>query len=287
MTHEWEILLPLLVHMQANLEGDLSLAALAAKSGLSPFHLHRVFQSAIGESPKAYAQRLHLERAAFRMLVHESTLLDIALDCGFRNPETFSRAFRNRYGRSPRAYRQWIRTQAQPPTDPTPAIDTSCFEISSTKVVRMRPMHLAFIRHVGPYELVPDSLFDTLEAWRAKQKLTGPPVWLGIGHDSPVATPPDKLRFDAALEVPAPFAPAGSIAYQLLPAGDFAVTTHAGPYATLPQAYAGIFPRLTALPHHQILGLPAVEIYLTTRVNASRLLNHTDICLPVRRITSA
>lgn len=56
---------------------------------------------------------------------------------------------------------------------------------------------------------------------------------------------------------------------------------------TLATAYARIFPRVTALPHHQFLGLPAVEIYHTTRVNPACLLNHTDICLPVRRITSA
>ena len=76
-------------------------------------------------------------------------------------------------------------------------------------------------------------------------------------------------------------APEGQIAYQLLPGGPFAVTTHAGPYDTLPAAYAAIFPRLLALPGYQLVGLPAVEIYHTTRVNVRYRLNHTDLCLPV------
>ena len=50
MTRDWETLLPLLVHIQANLEGDLSLAALSRKSGLSPFHLQRRFKAMIGEA---------------------------------------------------------------------------------------------------------------------------------------------------------------------------------------------------------------------------------------------
>lgn len=89
MTAEWDSLLPLLVHIQAHLEEDLSLAALSRKAGLSPFHLQRRFKAAIGETPKAYTERLRLERGAFRLLVHDSNVLDIALQCGFQTHETF------------------------------------------------------------------------------------------------------------------------------------------------------------------------------------------------------
>ena len=63
--------------------------------------------------------------------------------------------------------------------------------------------------------------------------------------------------------------------------GEFCVTTHAGPFATLPAAYEAIFPRVTRFPRHRLIGLPAVEIYQTARVNARLQLNVTDICLPV------
>ena len=104
---------------------------------------------------------------------------------------------------------------------------------------------------------------------------------MGIGHDAPGTTPAGRLRFDAALVVPEPFAPEGEIAYQRFSGGPFAVTTHAGPYDTLPRAYAAIFPRLLALCGYRLIGLPAVEIYHTTRVNVRYRLNHTDLCLPV------
>lgn len=284
MTRDWETLLPLLVHIQAHLEEDLGLERLGRKAGLSPFYLQRLFKAAIGETPKAYTSRLRLERGAFRLLVHDSTVLDVALECGFQSHETFLRAFRRRFGRSPSAYREWVRSELarweEPAAEDCPGT-TSAFEISATKVVPLRPAHLAFRRHVGPYESVPESLFDGLEEWAARRRLPGPPVWMGIGHDAPGTTPAERLRFDAALVVPGPFAPEGDVAYQLLPGGPFAVTTHAGGYDTLPAAYAAIFPRLLALRGYQLVGLPAVEIYHTTRVNVRYRLNHTDLCLPV------
>ena len=83
----------LFVHIQAHLDEDLSLEALSAKASLSPAHFQRTFQKLVGETPKNYVARLRLERAAFRLLIHDATLLDIALDCGFQNHETFH--FRN------------------------------------------------------------------------------------------------------------------------------------------------------------------------------------------------
>jgi AraC family transcriptional regulator len=284
VTAEWDSLLPLLVHIQAHLEGDLSLAALSRKAGLSPFHLQRRFKAAIGETPKTYTERLRLERAAFRLLVHDSNVLDIALECGFQTHETFLRAFRRRFGRAPSEYREWLREElsAWHETGTDDCADAApAFELSPTKVIPMRPVHVAFRRHVGPYDSVPESLFDDLEEWAVRRGLHGPPIWMGIGHDAPGTTRPERLRFDAALVVPGPFAVEGKIGYQVLSGGAFAVTTHVGSYESLPAAYGTIFPRLMALPGYQLVGLPAVEIYHTTRVNVRYRLNHTDLCLPV------
>lgn len=280
---DWQTLTPLLVHIQAHLDEDLGLAALSAKAGYSPFHLQRAFRHWIGESPKAYVERLRLERSAFRLLVQEASHLEVALACGFARPETFIRAFRRRFGCSPRTYRRLRREQLPPEEAAEPTPDLPERALSSTRVVRLRPLHLAFRRHLGPYEEVPESLFDELADWAVRRRLPGPPTWLGLGHDAPGITPPAQLRFDAALVVPGPFAPEDGVAHQVLPGGDFALTTHAGPYETLPEAYAAIFPRVLDLAGWELVGLPAVEIYHTTRVTLRDRLAHTDICLPVTR----
>ena len=107
---------------------------------------------------------------------------------------------------------------------------------------------------------------------------------MGIGHDSPGTTPPEHLRFDAARVVAQPFVPSGRIGCQQIPGGDFAITTHVGPYHTLPEAYATVFQRFMARKGFRAIGLPAIEIYHSAQVQVDVGLNHTDICLPVARI---
>jgi AraC family transcriptional regulator len=280
-------LLPVLVRIQASLDGDLRLAVLSRWARLSPSHFHRTFRADVGETPADYVARVRLERAAFRLQIQETSVLEIALDSGYRNHETFTRAFRRAFGRAPGAYRAWQRQrmmQTREPAQAEPAPE-SAYAISATKVARLRQMHLAFVRHVGPYEKVPDTLFGELDAWARRRRVAGPRIWLGIGHDAPGTTPPAQLRFDAALVIPEVIEQDGRVGCQTLPECEFAVTTHVGPYSSLPAAYAEIFQRVLRLKTHILIGLPAVEIYRTVKVNARLRLNETDVCLPVQRRT--
>ena len=103
-------LLSLLHHVRGRLDGNLSLEALAARSGWSSFHLHRAFRRLVGETPKAYTQRLRLDRAAARLAASTDRVVDVALDSGFASHEVFTRAFTRRFGRSPERYRAAARS---------------------------------------------------------------------------------------------------------------------------------------------------------------------------------
>jgi AraC family transcriptional regulator len=284
-----EKLLPVLVHIQANLDEDLSLDAVAKRVGLSSFHFHRLFRSAIGETLKQYTQRLRLERAANRLVIHDTTILDVALDSGFQSHETFSREFKRRFQVTPRGYREWARrklaeSRRKNSVSVLPLDEVyDDFELSETKVTRMAQLHVAFIRHVGPYEAVPDTLWHRLAEWARARRLPIDLIFLGIAHDAPGITPPDKLRFDAAIVVPEAFAAYRSIGYQLLGPAEFAITTHIGHYRTLPQAYGTIVNRVGRLKGYSLGGLPSIEFYRTTRVDANHEMNHTEIYIPVSR----
>ena len=284
--HRMDQLLPVLVRIQSELDTDLSLEALASTASLSKHHFHRLFARQIGETPKRYTQRLRLERAAVRLVLHRSTILDIALDCGFHSHETFTRAFRRHFGIPPKTYRR-EGPVARPPEDSEPRAALPHrerdYRLSSTKLQTLEEMHLAFIRHLGPYEEVSDQLWSELSAWAERQGIPGKLVFLGIGHDAPGITPDSQLRFDAAIRVPKPFRAEGRIGHQLLPAGIFATSTHIGHYETIPRAYGEIIPRILEWKDYQLVGLPAIEIYHTTQVSADYDLNHTDIYIPIRR----
>jgi AraC family transcriptional regulator len=278
--------LPVLVHIQTHLEGDLSLDRLADRASLSPYHFQRVFQSVVGESPKQYTLRLRLERAAFQLKIRQATILEIALAAGFRSHETFSRAFRRRFDMSPKEFRRG--QQAAGDGENKAARDplnrhTSGYQISSTTLQRIRPIPVAFLRNLGPYREVDVRLYERLLAWAGVMGWRHGVDWLvGVGHDDPSITPPEKLRFDACLPVPEPFHSDGDVGFQVVPGGYYAVTSYVGPYgATLEAAYSEIFAQAARIKGIEIVGLPLVEIYRTTTINPTYALNHTDVLIPV------
>jgi AraC-like DNA-binding protein len=89
----------------ANPQSELRLDALARASSLSPFHLHRVFRAAFGETPALMQRRLRVERAQHLLAQPAACIGEIAHRVGFRNESAFSRSFRMLTGMSPRSYR--------------------------------------------------------------------------------------------------------------------------------------------------------------------------------------
>lgn len=96
-----------------HLQGDLSLAALAARAGVSVRTLSRSFQSEVGVPPAEYVERLRVEAAGRRLIELDETLPAIARACGFGSVESLHRAFRSRLGVSPAAYRSRFRSPSQ------------------------------------------------------------------------------------------------------------------------------------------------------------------------------
>jgi AraC family transcriptional regulator len=275
-------IMPALVHIQAHLDRDLSLDALASHVGLSKYHFHELFQSATGETPKEYVERLRLEWAAMQLRIRRAAVLDVALECGYRNHETFSRAFRARFLTSPSEYRkQWFRTDHDPPRPQFQRAPDQGpnGELSTTRIFRLSPMTVAFKRHLGPYENVSPDDFAQVMAW-ALRRGGGTPLLVGIARDAPGITPADKIRFDCCVQVPAAFEADGEIGCQRTPGGDHAITEYVGSWDLGP-AYASIIERLATMPAIDIIGLPALEIYRTTEVGARDGLARVAIAIPV------
>lgn len=91
--------------IEASLGEPLPLRDLARAAHLSPFHLHRHFRRAFGETPHAYRTRRLLDRAASTLRAGATPVSDVALDAGFSSLGSFSSLFKRRFGVSPRQFR--------------------------------------------------------------------------------------------------------------------------------------------------------------------------------------
>ena len=85
---------------------DTTAEELAARLYLSRFHLDRVISSVAGEPPRRFRRRILLERAAYRLLSTDRTILDLAVEAGYGSHEAFTRAFTTAYGVTPGAFRR-------------------------------------------------------------------------------------------------------------------------------------------------------------------------------------
>jgi AraC family transcriptional regulator len=82
-----------------------TLADAARAACLSPFHFHRAFAKAFGQTPHQALTRYRLERAA-ALLAAGGRVTDACLAAGFESLGSFSSLFRRHFGIPPRDYRK-------------------------------------------------------------------------------------------------------------------------------------------------------------------------------------
>jgi transcriptional regulator GlxA family with amidase domain len=97
-------------HIDAAPGGDLRLAALADRAGMSERHFARLFTRQVGLSPARYVERIRVEAARRRLEHDDATTSAVARDCGFGTAETLRRAFHRQLGVSPDDYRRRFAT---------------------------------------------------------------------------------------------------------------------------------------------------------------------------------
>lgn len=93
----------------AHFDGPVSVGDLAAVACLSPWHFHRLFTTAFGETPHAFISRLRLDRAQRVLAGGNVSVTDACFEVGYLSVGSFSTWFRSATGMSPSAFRHEIR----------------------------------------------------------------------------------------------------------------------------------------------------------------------------------
>lgn len=90
-------------YLQDCMSENVSIDKLAEISGLSPFHLARVFARETGVPPHAYQLQVRLKKAT-DLLAAGRPLVEVALETGFCDQSHFQRAFKKKFGITPGQY---------------------------------------------------------------------------------------------------------------------------------------------------------------------------------------
>ena len=99
------------IETNLDLDSPIRSANLASMVRLTRSHFCRAFRNSFGHSPIEYVIGRRIERAQALMLSTDTSLSQIALDCGFVDQAYFCRLFRRIVGESPGT---WRRVRANP-----------------------------------------------------------------------------------------------------------------------------------------------------------------------------
>jgi len=242
-----------------------------------------------------YIRRIRAQQAASQ-LIHNPTLsiTQIAVGCGYSSPSAFAREFRQHFGVSASQFRSggqdslvsFRRQMEEAGAEFVNPLGKGTIRTEMEIEVDVRefpPMHVAYVRHVGPYQEIGNA-FKRLMRWAGPRRRLWTPETkiLGVYHDNPDLTPVDKLRAEACIIVPEGTKTRGDIGTMTIPGGTFAVA-HAEIDGT---QYGEAWDRLICdwLPQsgYQPDARMCFEMYLNDPRKHPEGKHVVDICEPVR-----
>lgn len=199
-------LLKVLEYIDANPNEDLSIEKLSKVAAFSKYHFQRQFSCFFGIGVYRYVQLCRLKRASYQLAFRTNcSVIEVALDSGYTNPESFSRAFKKCIGQTPSEFR------AQPLWSPWSVTYESLRELRSVlmkathlyekiNIVDFPETRLAVVEHRGAPERIGDSIQKFIE-WR-KRYHTPPKVsaTFNLVYDDPAEVAPEDYRFDIGAE---------------------------------------------------------------------------------------
>ncbi|MHC4119630.1 MAG: AraC family transcriptional regulator [Planctomycetota bacterium] len=304
-------------YIEANLDRELSLGALARVASFSPYHFHRVFKGVIGETLNRFIQRRRVEKAASMLVSNPAkAITEVAFDCGFSGSAAFARSFKEFFGVSASEWRRtggpmqsnncktnskMDKANSNTRKDETSVSYTIDLESGNylwrlnmdtenevnVEVKEMPEMHVAYVRHIGPYKgdsALFERLFGKLCSWAGPRGLIRPPEtkFMSIYYDDPDITDQAKLRVDVCITVPEGTPVDGEIGRTTVPGGKYAV----GHFELLPNEYEDAWNAIMGgwLPEsgYQCDDRPCFESYLNDPKEHPEGKCIVDINVPVK-----
>lgn len=92
--------------IENNLYEQITVLDVAKSTSYSYFHFHRFFYLMTNETIGSYIRGRRLTQAAHDLNHTQKSITMISLSLGFETPESFTRAFKNRFGMTPSSYRK-------------------------------------------------------------------------------------------------------------------------------------------------------------------------------------
>jgi AraC family transcriptional regulator len=270
-------------YIEQHLDENLSIDSLSAVANFSRFHFQRQFSAYVGVSVTRYIQLLRLRKASYQLVFSENRqIIDIGLEAGFENPESFSRAFKKQFGQTPSQFRKkpawqpWNERMQLPERDRRKTV--------KVEIVKFEETRIAVLEHCGAPERILESVKVFID-WRKQSGLS--PVatsrTFGIPYSDPANTPSESFRFDICGEIDSevPSNPQG-IMMKRIPGGRCATVRHIGSTDRISESIYPIYRDWLPESGEELRDFPVFFHYLKRVPDVPEHEQVTDVYLPLK-----
>ena len=235
--HELIPILRAIELIEEHLRDEINVAEMADAAGYSLFHFIRTFDQIVFHTPYDYLMRRRLSEAANNLVSSNCRVVDIAMDYGFSNHETFSRAFKRMFHMQPTQWRERgviARRSLMPPISLAYLEHIHQPGIQRPEVIEMGRRYLAGLMApiTGQHEAIEKLWSDLGRVLDTLPLMKKPRNYLGL--TTYLDGTPEEAYYLAAVEVSQFDAFSPLLVHQTLPAGKYARLVHCGPADTLP-----------------------------------------------------
>jgi len=245
--------------IERSLDEDLSLYEIAARCGVSRFHLAHAFGRSFGLSAIAYMRGRRLTEAARALQNGAPNILHLALDSGYASHEAFSRAFKAQFGITPEEARQSRPVAGW--AEPLARLESKMSALKEPEIRREGKRLFVGVRSRMAYANIMSTASAQWRRFMAEAysdialKRPGPPV----GLDFPVDD--EGCEYVCAAGVTGfGFVPPGCEKVTVEPA-EYAVFAHDGNVSQINETYRPIFDEWLPASGRTLADTPRLETY--------------------------
>lgn len=238
--------------MEKNYDQPVSVKELEEISNYSYRNIQRIFKYSCGETIGAFQQRLKVENAYKRILYTQENLTTIAIEVGFANIASFSKAFKQHFGISPKAARLG-KEQLLCEDEIIPVTSDVLLE---PEIVFLKPMQVYYQSIKTYYNN------EEIEVLWENFMQNGFPdsgtEYFGVIADEPLIKTEINCRYDACSSTQSINKKLPSKA---IFGGKYARFTHTGSYETIDETYTKIYSRWIFNSGLEFSHSPIIEKY--------------------------
>ena len=251
----------------------ISIKDLESISYYSYRNIQRIFKYTCGETIGAYQKRLRVEKAYKLLLYTKVSLSHIAVEVGFDNISSFSKAFKQHFSVSPKEARSNKSVLFK---------GNAIFPIKSDIESKPEIVYLPSIKvyyqsiQTDYANVAIEALWEKMMSWHFPKNGT---EYYGIIADEPLITDKIKCRYDAS----ASKSPSDKILpHKNILGGKYAKFLHLGSYENIEDTYTTIYANWILSSKLAFSPSPIVEHYIKHDTNTSHEENFlTAILIPL------